>query len=273
MRHLSTPLADSIAVRHGIVGRQQLIDDGWSRHQIGDAIRRGELVVCHPFVYRLRTSPATFESACVAACTADPSLVVTGPAAGRLWRFRHISYDGPPIVLTDHDRNPVAGGVIVRRTNVLDDTDRVVRPDGIVVANPVRTWFDCARSVDDRTFEAITEWVLDHHATVPTLWAMVRRTSARGRPGLARARRVMSQRSDWQRPAGSKLELQVLRALQAAGLPELVRQHPIRLPNGIVIHPEAADPSIRWALEVDHVTWHGGREAAQRDTARHVANA
>jgi len=92
--------------------------------------------------------------------------------------------------------------------------------------------------------------------------------TARGRPGLARVRRVMSQRSDWQRPTGSLLELRVLRALRAAGVPELVRQHAVRLPNGIVIHPDAADPRIRWALEVDHVTWHGGRADAQRDKGR-----
>jgi very-short-patch-repair endonuclease len=47
-----------------------------------------------------------------------------------------------------------------------------------------------------------------------------------------------------------------------------VRQYPIRLPTGITIHPDGADPAIRWAVEVDHVTWHGGRSDAQRDKAR-----
>ncbi|MEN9506745.1 MAG: hypothetical protein RI958_2671 [Actinomycetota bacterium] len=273
MRHLLPGLADTIARRHGVVTRAELIGNGWSRHRIEQAVHDGTLVVCHPGVYRVRTSPRTFESQCVAACLADPTLIVTGPAGARLWGFRHIRHAGPPILLTTHDRNPISGGVIVRRTNVLDDTDRVVRSDGIVVASPARAWFDCGRWVSDSTFEAITEWILDRHGpgdgvTVPRLWALVRRLSARGRPGLARVRRVMSQRSDWQRPAGSKLELRVLRALRSAGLPELVRQHPIRLPNGIVIHPDAADPSIRWALEVDHVTWHGGRADAQRDKGR-----
>lgn len=273
MRHLSPELADRIARRHGVLSRDELLACGWSRHRIEQAVHDGELVVCHPGVYRVRTSPETFESRCVAACLADPTLLVTGPAAARLWGFRHIRHDGPPILLTTHDRNPISGGVIVRRTNMLDTTDRVVRHDGINVASPARTWFDCGRWVSDSTFEATTEWVLDRHGpshgvTLPTLWALVRRMSARGRPGLARVRRVMSQRNDWQRPAGSKLELRVLRALRDAGLPELVRQHPIRLPNGVVIHPDGADPSIRWALEVDHVTWHGGRADSQRDKGR-----
>lgn len=77
----------------------------------------------------------------------------------------------------------------------------------------------------------------------------------------------MSRRADWQKPAGSGLELRVLRALERLGI-VLVRQHALELPNGLTIHPDGADPAIRWALEVDHVTWHGGRFDAQRDKTR-----
>lgn len=268
MRHLSAELSDLVARHQGVVTRTQLLDDGWSRHRIQAGVTSGELVVCHPGVYRFGTSPRTFEARCAAACRSDPSLVVTGRAAARLWNFRPVRYDGPPIVLAAHDRNPISGEIIIRRTNVLDDCDRVERSDGIVVASPVRAWFDCGRDVGDERFEAITEWVIDRHASLPDLWEMVRRMSGRGRPGLARVRRVMSQRDDWQRPAGSLLELRVLKALRALGVHGLVQQHPIRLPTGIVIHPDAADPRIRWALEVDHVTWHGGRADAQRDKGR-----
>jgi very-short-patch-repair endonuclease len=114
----------------------------------------------------------------------------------------------------------------------------------------------------------LTEWVLDHHASVPSMWQMMRRMNHRGRPGLARAKRVLSQRPAWQRPAGSGLELRVLSALERAGVQGLVRQHPIRLSDGVVIHPDGALPGIRWAVEVDHVTWHGGRLDAQRDKGR-----
>ena len=40
------------------------------------------------------------------------------------------------------------------------------------------------------------------------------------------------------------------------------------LPNGVLIHPDVAVPDARWAVEVDHVTWHGGRLDAQRDKGR-----
>lgn len=77
----------------------------------------------------------------------------------------------------------------------------------------------------------------------------------------------MSRRSDWQRPAGSGIELRVLRALEQRGI-VLVRQFPLTLRNGVTIHPDGADPAVRWAIEVDHVTWHGGRLDTQRDKGR-----
>ena len=144
----------------------------------------------------------------------------------------------------------------------------VERNDGIRVASPPRVWFDCGRDLDDERFERLTEWVMDHHAGLPTLWTITRELSCRGRTGSARVNRVMTQRSDWQRPAGSGLELRVVNALRKRSIAPLVQQFAIRLRNGSVIHPDACDPEARWAVEVDHVTWHGGRFDAQRDKAR-----
>lgn len=268
MPKLSPNLNATITVRHGIVTRRELIDDGLTIDQIRDMVSDQRIVRCHDGVYRVTTSPDSFESKCVAVCLADPSIIVTGTAAGSLWGFRHVRQPTTPIVLVEHDRHPVSTAATIRRSNVMSKEDRVVRPDGIVVASPPRAWFDCARDVTDEQFEAITEWVLDRHTSMPALWRVMRRLEARGRPGLARVRRVLSQRSAWQKPTGSKLELRVLRALERAGVPELIRQHPLRLANGVIVHPDGADPSIKWAVEIDHVTWHGGRLDAQRDKSR-----
>ncbi len=77
----------------------------------------------------------------------------------------------------------------------------------------------------------------------------------------------MSQRPAWQKPADSGLEVEVLRALREHGL-DLVQQHPLKLLNGSMIHFDAADPDIKWGIEIDHVTWHGGRFDAQYDKTR-----
>jgi very-short-patch-repair endonuclease len=268
MPQLSPSLASIVRSRHGVVTVDQLQADSLGRNTIRRLVTAGALVQAHAGVYRVATAPDTFEARCAAACAADPTAVVTGPAAARLWTFHHVFRPGHPILLVAHDETPLSRGVELRRTNVLDPSDSIHRPDGIRVATPERAWFDCARDLTDERFEMLTEWVLDRHTTVPTLWAMRRRLAGRGRPGAARVNGVLSRRAAWQRPAGSGLEVKVLRALGAVGIAALVRQHPIRLQNGVVIHPDAALPGIKWALEIDHVTWHGGRLDAQRDKGR-----
>ena len=267
MPTISHTLAATVAVRHGIVTHAELSADGVTHHAVRRLVERGMLVAVHKRVYRFATSPDTFESRCAAACAADPFAIVSGVAAARLWEFRHTWRPDVPHLLVGHDRTPVTRGVVLRRSNVINDVDVVERRDGIRVASPPRAWFDCARDVDDGRFERLTEWVLDQHCTVPTLWDTARRLQARGRPGLARVKRIMEARDDWQKPAGSGLELRVLKALERRGI-RLVRQYPLRLVDGTMIHPDGADPSIRWALEIDHVTWHGGRLDAQYDKRR-----
>lgn len=268
MALFSSALTTIIANHHGIVTVDQLVVDGTTLTTIKRHVREGALIRLHRGVLRVATSPDTFESRCAAACAADDELVITGVAAARLWEFRHVWVTDTPIGLVAHDRTPIRKGVTLRRTNRLDDSDVVCRIDGIRIASPPRAWFDCARDVDDARYERLTEWVLDQHTTMPTLWRLTTRMSTRGRPGLARVQRVMSRRADWQRPAGSGLELRVLQALEARGVGPLVRQYPLLLPNGVTIHPDGADPAVRWAVEVDHVTWHGGRFDAQRDKGR-----
>ena len=58
----------------------------------------------------------------------------------------------------------------------------------------------------------------------------------------------------------------MFRALERRGV-VLVRQHRIQTSIG-AIHLDGADPGISWGLEVDHVTWHGGRLDAQYDKIR-----
>ena len=268
MPQLSATLARVVTTRYGVVTTEQLLVDGFTQHSIRRMVTQEVLIRVHKGVYRHAVATDSFEARCVAACLADSRAVVTGPAAARLWGFRHVFRPLQPVVLVEHDRTPLTRGVELRRTNVLEADDWSVRPDGIRVASPARAWFDCARDLNDERFEMLTEWVLDHHASVPTLWRMRRRMSSRGRPGLARVNRVLSQRQVWQRPAGSGLELRALQGLERRGVVGLVRQFPVRLANGIVIHPDAALPEVRWALEIDHVTWHGGRLDAQRDKGR-----
>ena len=268
MPQISRHLLATVAARHGVIRVDELLADGLTTNSIRRLVTSGFLIRVHQATYRIASSPDTFEARCSAACAADRESIISGVAAARLWDFRHVFRTETPVVLTAHDRTPLANGVHLRRTNVLDASDYTLRVDGIRLAIPARAWFDCARDLNDERFECLTEWVLDRHTTMPTLWKLTRRLTARGRPGLARVQRVMSKRADWQKPAGSGLEVRVLNALEHRGVGPLHRQHPLHLPNGVTIHPDGADPSICWAVEIDHVTWHGGRFETQRDKGR-----
>ncbi len=267
MATFSPELAARVARRHGIVTSDELLADGHAISAVRYLTRHGALITVHRGVHRLATSPDTFSSRCAAVCAADPSAAITGVSAAALWEFRHVWRPQLPHVLVAHDRTPLVHGVVLRRSNVIDAGDVVDRPDGIRVTSPPRAWFECARDIDDERFERLTEWVLDHHSNVPTLWRTAARLCAHGRPGSARVRRVMERRTDWQKPADSGLELRVLTALRRRGI-ELVQQHAVVLGDRSVIHLDGADPEIRWGVEIDHVTWHGGRLDAQRDKAR-----
>lgn len=268
MPHLSAELSEIVATRHGIVTLSELIGDGFTEHSVRRQVTQRSLIRAHRHVFRVASSPDTFESRCAAACLADPDVAVAAISAGRLWGFRPLPRHEVPILVTRHDGHRLSRGVVVRRSTDLPADHILARDDGIRLTTTARTWFDCARDVDDGWFERLTEWVLDRHHDVPTLWGMRRALTRRGRDGSARVNRVLSQRPTWQRPADSGLELRVLNALQARGVGPLVRQFPIRLPSGVVIHADAAIPAIKWAIEIDHVTWHGGRIDAQDDKAR-----
>ena len=88
-----------------------------------------------------------------------------------------------------------------------------------------------------------------------------------GRDGTARFVRVLARRPSLAKPKNSDLEVRVLRALASRGV-VLVPQYEIRLPDGSVIHPDGVDPFRRFGVEIDHVTWHGGRVRSQYDKWR-----
>jgi very-short-patch-repair endonuclease len=101
---------------------------------------------------------------------------------------------------------------------------------------------------------------------VPTLFGMARRLRASGRDGSVRLARVLESRPAWLRPKDSDLEVKVLRALAER---DVVLETQIEFDlGGVTIHIDAGDRERRFGLEVDHVTWHGGRIDSQYDKWR-----
>ncbi len=70
------------------------------------------------------------------------------------------------------------------------------------------------------------------------------------------------------RPSQSGLEMDALKAIRSAGLPEPVRQQPLELLTGELIHLDFAWPDVTLAVEPGHSWWHGGDLRMSADYAR-----
>ena len=251
----------------GVVSDTELDSLEVTRSQRRQLVTDGILVSMFRGVYRLRSAPMTLHARCRAICLADPRAVITGRAAGRLWGVRKMGSSPTIEVRVPHFQHTLTGAdVVLRRCPALPEVDIVLRDDGIRVVSPPRLLFDLAACLDDDALGSVVEQVLDQGwCTVPTLYDTGRRLARRARPGSARFIRVLDSRPAWAKPVDSDLEFTLLRALERAGVPGLVRQHRIQLPGGWTIHADLAVPSLQWAIPIDHVTWHGGRIDAQRD--------
>ena len=223
------------------------------------------LVPVHQGVYRIGSHDVGFEQTCLGACLASRELVVSGPSAGRLSRLRNMPTGSVHLLATAPIR---LTGVVIHRSTVLPTGDWMTRDDGIRMLRPVRLAADLARFLDDHDLESVIEQMIDRGlVSVPALYACGRRLAGRGRDGSRRFATVLDGRPAWYKPKDSDLEVRLFRALADNGV-VLEPQVSIDLGGGRSLHLDGADRGRRFGVEVDHVTWHGGRLAAQRDKWR-----
>lgn len=267
---MTTPVPSAVLAhargQHGLVTLDQLNRARVSRRRRTQLLSGQFLVPVHHGVFRLGSHDVTFEQACLAACLALPDFVVSGTAAGRLLGLRRMP-TGPVHVL-GRRKGAALRDVVVHCTTVLPSGDWTTRDDGIRLLRPVRLAADLARFLDDHDLESVVEQLIDRGlVSIPALHACGRRLAGCGRDGIRRFARVVDARPAWNRPQDSDLEVRLFRALTAHGV-VLEPQVRIDLGGGTRLYLDFADPTARFGVEVDHVTWHGGRLAAQRDKWR-----
>jgi very-short-patch-repair endonuclease len=262
MQPLPRPLIALARGQHGLLTKDQLA--AISRRQRSLAIGSGQLTIVHRDVYRLASHPETFEQRCLAACFAAPDAVLSGPTAGRIHNVRRVRTDDVHILAR---RAIELDGVSAHRTTLLGPADvQMVGP--LRVLRPARLACDLAAYVDDAVLESAIEQMLDRgQFTMSTLRSLARQFCTSGRNGSVRLARVLDGRPNWRRPVDSDIELRLLHELESRGL-DVVTQVPVLLDSGRTIHLDLAVPDVGLGIEVDHVTWHGGRLDAQRDKAR-----
>lgn len=264
-------LARWSSTHHGVVTTPQLHQLGITRAQIRTLTGNGLLVPIRRGVYVVSTASATFLQRVAAGCAA------TGGAgslttASKVWEYRQAPHDERIHMTIEASRRarPMStGDLVVHRSACLPKADLVYRKDGIVVTSPPRTLFDMAAVADRASLESMIEQAIERRmCTIPTLLAVADRLARPGRPGSGRFVATIAGRPAWRKPVDSHDELVLERALVAAGLPDPVRQHPVTLRSGQVVHPDLCWPDIRFAVEVDHATWHNFGAAVEYDKWR-----
>ncbi len=149
------------------------------------------------------------------------------------------------------------------------DSDIVHRRDGIDVTSPPRTVVDAAAFVSPEDLESMIEQGIDRRMfIVTTLSRVARQMPSSGSSGRASLERVLGSRDAWRKPVRSDYELRLERAMRRRGFPPLTREHPIDIGGGVIIHPDLGLPGDNFFVEVDHLSWHGGRHEGAYDRRR-----
>jgi len=259
-------------VQHWVATVEQLLDLEVSASTIKRARRDGLLTTVVPGIVRVAGTQETFVSNAMALqLYTGGEAFVSGTSAGVLHGLRNMPRRPVEITVREDRRVTMPGWGRLVRTSWIDESRDVQGPrdDLLRAATPLRMLFGLARTFNDHRFDRAAEdaWHLGliTPQTATDYLDAIRRS---GRGGVVRFERWLMKTSLRPRPAQSGLELDVLDAIRRAGLPEPVRQHPLTLRSGEIIHIDLAWPSIRLGVEPGHSWWHGGDLRQRADQVR-----
>ncbi|MFC4019827.1 DUF559 domain-containing protein [Micromonospora sp. GCM10011542] len=266
----------SDAVLRGLLTEHQLRSSAWVRlrHDIyADArLDRDHALTCRAALLRL-----------------PPGVVIAGPSAAYLHGVEHASaflgevhvlvprslrvgaqrglrvHAGDFVAPTAADAQ-ASGGRLVgagQRPGAAEG-DGSPRCSGIIPrTDPGRAAWETAVWLEPVRAVGIVDALLRQGLTDRDTLAEVATRNA-DRPGGRRARWVFELADPGaQSPPESQLRVRLV----LAGLPRPVAQHPVRLPNGLILHPDLVWPEYRVAVEYDG-QWHADADQLHRDRRR-----
>jgi very-short-patch-repair endonuclease len=260
-----------LADQHWVASLDQLRELRVTKSALQYARRSGMLVTPVRGIVTIAAVELSFEGrAMVAQLAAGETAFVSGPSAGVLYQLRMMPRTPVEVaVKEDHQLTLPPWGRLVRTSWIDEARDVVTRPDGLRVASPLRMLFGLARRFNQYRFERAAEDVWHRKLATPDdaaeYLAAVRRS---GRHGVTRFEQWLEKTATRPRPSQSGLELDFVDMLDHVGLPKALRQHPLLLPSGELIHFDLAWPDVRLAIEPGHSWWHGGDLKMRADYAR-----
>lgn len=249
----------------GVFARKQVMALGATRGTINRRIEAGRWERLGRDVFRLAGTGQSWAQALMTALLSwGDDAVISHLAAAALWRYP--SFEPEPVEVTVPPSRRRAGPGIVHR-NALSPID-VTRIGAIRVTTPARTLLDIASIVPrERLEDAIDDALRGGLVSVPRLRWSTARAARSGRPGIVMLRALIEERDRGAVPQ-SVLESRLLRAMRDAGIPEPVRQYPVRDRGRLVAVVDFAFPDIRLAVEADGYRWHSSRARWEHDRER-----
>jgi hypothetical protein len=254
--------------QHGLVTFDQAREAGFTRHQILNRVQTGKWTRTRVGVFAVNGAPATWEQAAMAAVlVAGPEAVASHTTAGVLWGLPNVFHEVTFEISTPRPRRVRQPGVRVHRTVRFLEMEHTVR-DAVPVTSVARTLIDLSGSMSVEQLGIATDYARRH--LFLTLAALQRSVAglypAPGRR-LSRIHAVLRARLELHNETESGLEMRVLRAIVAAGLPEPVQQYWVDV-GGKRRRIDLAYPDLKLAIEVDGYGPHSPRSAFDADRVR-----
>ena len=254
----------------GVADLAQLLRLGVASSTVLRAQQRGTIEPVLPGVFQIAGTRLSLHGRAMAAqLHCGYRSFLSGTTAAALYGLRAMPVNRVEITVVGKVRTHVAPWVRVRRSVLDRETDIVTRDDGLRLASPLRTLFTLAIDFNAYRFDRAAE-DLWHLGLVAPDEAREYLTAIRrsGRTGVRRFENWLAEVSFRPAPSQSHLELDVIAAIRAVGLPEPVRQHPVVLRSGETIHIDIAWPRMKLGLEPGHSWHHGGDLQMRKDHAR-----
>ncbi|WP_371748972.1 type IV toxin-antitoxin system AbiEi family antitoxin domain-containing protein [Aquihabitans sp. G128] len=244
--------------QHGLISRRQALEAGVSTEAIKRRLRTGRWLLCGRGVYCVGGAPTTWHQQVLAAClSAGPDVVASHRSAARLWGL--VSADGRMELTVAGERRVRVPRTRVHQSILLPALDRTTC-DGVPTTTVARTLADVASHQDAQTVGLwIDGAIRSGRLDLLDLRSCLARLSGPGRRDLRPLRSALERRLPGWDPGDSELEARALRALDDAGLPAPVQQHPVRRPDGEPALIDLAYPPQLVAIETEGWEHHGTR--------------
>lgn len=264
MKPVERVVAATFRQQYGVLHRRQALRLGVSARQITRRLTSGEWERVHPSVYRLASSPGSYEQSLLAACLAAGARAVASHE-GAAWMWRMLP-ERPrrPSITVPPQHHPRLNGVAVHRLNDLDQ-QRVIVRRGIPCTDPLRTLVDLAAVAESvTTVEALDRTLVSKLTDVQAIDAELERRGGHGRRGVAPLRQILIDRGMTGGPTPSALEAAALQLMRRWGIP--VRGREVVTDGGRYRIDFLLTETI--AVEVDGYAFHWSPEAKSRDEER-----